>query len=243
MPGATRRDPAGSAAGLWDRVVALAERLEPADWSRPTPDADLTVRDVVEHVAGPSAPGPGASLLVRLRRAREMGVAVGIEPARGSTRNGPSHLVLGAACLDLYVHLHDLTMATDAPVDLEERSAEVEDASRQALRYAPYLFAAAGAADGQTLSLRLQGVPALDAGLAVRGGRGVWVPGEDRADGVVTATPAALILLLAGRADPRALRRRGTLEWSGAAGDTFVHRARLFPVSAERGRQLRGSTH
>lgn len=43
---------AETAAALWDRVIALADGLDEADWARPTPCAGWTVQDLLAHLSG-----------------------------------------------------------------------------------------------------------------------------------------------------------------------------------------------
>jgi hypothetical protein len=220
--------------GLWDRVILLAEQAEAADWGRPTPDPEMTIRDVVTHVAGPAArlagpDAPPAELLDALRRARDA-AAHRLDHHPGSPR------ATGAACLDLYVHAHDVAAGLGVPVDLDDDSPAVAEACRYLLGLAPALSARAGAAG-------------LRVGLPGTGTGGLWLPAEAEAEaearaitaeaetreitaeaetGAITATPAAFVLLLAGRGDPRRWRDRGALDWSGAAGEAFVTKARLY---------------
>lgn len=46
------RDEAGAAAALWDEIKALGESLGSDDWTRPTPCARWSVKDVFAHMAG-----------------------------------------------------------------------------------------------------------------------------------------------------------------------------------------------
>ncbi|HEY0485298.1 MAG TPA: maleylpyruvate isomerase N-terminal domain-containing protein [Mycobacteriales bacterium] len=216
---------------LWDRVIALAEQVSPADWSRPTPDPGLDVRGVVSHVAVAPPTRSPAQLLEELHRAREAYLAhlAAAERhlhghAHGHHRHHGHDRALGAACLDLYVHSHDLASALGVPVDLEEDSAAVREAYRYVLDLAPKLFTVrAGARAGDTLRLGVPGGHEEVAALPSRHG-----DGRPATDGTVTATPAALVLLLAGRGDPGLWRARGALEWSGESGEAFVARARLL---------------
>jgi hypothetical protein len=217
---------------LWDRVIALAEGADPADWSRPTPDPGLDVRGVVSHVAVAPPTGTPAQLLERLRQAREAYLAHLAQAERHLHGHGHGHhhhdhdVALGAACLDLYVHAHDLAGALGVPVDLGEDSPAVREAYRYVMGLAPKLFTVrAGAQAGDTLRLGAGGEQAEVEALPRRG-----APGELRPaiDGTVTATPAALVLLLAGRGDPGLWRARGALEWSGESGEAFVTKARLL---------------
>jgi hypothetical protein len=211
---------------LWDRVIDLAERAGATDWARPTPDPEMTVRDVVSHVASGTATGRTGTpeqLVQGLRLAR----AAHAErlAADAAAAHGPGHVhhAVGASCLDLYVHAHDLSTALGVPVDLDEDSPAVREAAHYLLHLAPRLLALrAGARAGDTLRV---GLPGDETQLTV-GREELWRP--DGAEGSVTATPAALVLLLAGRGDPGHWRARGALDWSGPSGEAFVQKARLY---------------
>lgn len=224
----TKQDAADSVMDLWDRVVALAEQVKPDDWSRPIPCLDLSVRGLVAHVAtatGANGADPSAQLLAELKAAREA------QAARMMALTGHQDRVLGASCLDMWVHTYDLATALDRPVDLDEDSPAVAEASRYLMRFAPQLFARGTAGeDGATLTIDMHGPLQHTATLALQGGRGLWSPDAARArDGdTVTATPAAFVLLLSGRGEPERWRDLGMLQWSGAGGAAFVHNARLF---------------
>jgi hypothetical protein len=243
-------DAARAVLTLWDRVISLAEQAQPLDWTRPTPDPDMTVRDVVSHVAAgtaiPAGPAVSAAELVeglRLARAEyEARLAAVTRHHDRHIDHDATHLrrQLGATCLDLYVHTHDLQAALGVPVDLDDDSPAVTEACQYLLGLTPHLFAGrAGAQEGQALRVGLPGMaqrgPVLAAAegatVTVADGRGLWRPdgvdGDD-AVGVVTAKPAAFVLLLAGRGDPGHWRDRGALEWSGDSGEAFVRKARLF---------------
>ncbi|HEV7826994.1 MAG TPA: maleylpyruvate isomerase N-terminal domain-containing protein [Mycobacteriales bacterium] len=214
---------------LWDRVIALAEGASPTDWSRPTPDPGLDVRGVVSHVAVAPPAGAPAQLLEGLHRAREAYLAHLAHAELHLHGHGHHHRhgqdrALGAACLDLYVHAHDLAGALGVPVDLDEDSPAIREACRYVMGLAPKLFTVrAGAQAGDTLRLGVPGALAEVAALPSR-------RGEERpaTDGTVTATPVALVLLLAGRGDPGLWRARGALEWTGESGEAFVTKARLL---------------
>jgi uncharacterized protein (TIGR03083 family) len=220
--------PAQSVLSLWDRVIALAEQAGATDWARPTPDPEMTVRDVVSHVAaGTAVPGGRAGTPEQLVAGLRLARAAHAErlAADAAAAHGPGHVhhAVGASCLDLYVHAHDLSTALGLPVDLEEDSPAVRAACRYLLHLAPRLLALrAGAQAGDTLRVGLGGA---ETELTV-GGAELWRP--DGADGSVTATPAALVLLLAGRGDPGQWRARGALDWSGSSGEAFVRKARLY---------------
>jgi hypothetical protein len=208
---------------LWDRVITLAERVAPGDWSRPTPDPDMSVRDVVTHVAA-GAPLLGrtpAELVDGLRLAREA-YASRLATVHGDPAD--HHLqsrALGASCLDLYVHAHDVASALGIPVDLDDASPAVAEACRYLMHLAPKLMSVrVRAQEGDSVRLALPGVGDREATA------GLWRP--DGADGSVVAKPAAFILLLAGRGDPGHWRARGALEWSGVSGEAFVQKARLL---------------
>ncbi|HEV7756465.1 MAG TPA: maleylpyruvate isomerase N-terminal domain-containing protein [Mycobacteriales bacterium] len=218
--------PAQAVLSLWDRVIALAEQAEATDWGRPTPDPEMTVRDVVGHVASGIAVGRTGTpdeLIEGLRLARAAHAERLAADAAAAHGPGHNHHAVGASCLDLYVHAHDLSTALGVPVDLTEDSPAVREAARYLLHLAPRLLALrAGAQTGDTLRV---GLPGAETELTV-GGAELWRP--DGADGSVTATPAALVLLLAGRGDPGHWRARGALDWSGSSGEAFVRKARLY---------------
>jgi hypothetical protein len=224
---------------LWDRVIALAEQAGPRDWTRPTPEPGMLVRDVVSHVAS-GVPVPARTpehLLEGLRRAREAYLAhlaaaeqhLHGHPHHGHHQQRHDH-ALGAACLDLYVHAHDLASALHVPVDLDDDSPAVREACHYLLHLAPKLFTVrAGAQEGDTLRLGVPGAEAADGRWATVEGLATATRLDRPAtDGSVTAKPAALVLLLAGRGDPGHWRARGALEWSGESGEAFVRRARLL---------------
>ena len=48
-----------------DRLLALVETLDPADWARPTACTLLTVRDMLAHQAGGYASGTGYREMIR----------------------------------------------------------------------------------------------------------------------------------------------------------------------------------
>lgn len=212
---------------LWDGLVVRAEALQDEDWSLPTQDRDMDVRDLVVHLATTGAarasPRGTAGLLRELRetrdqaRSRLVSLASTAEAAAGLEGNRDRRL-LGAHCLDLVVHCHDLAAAVGERLDLVDSPAAAE-ACRYVLPMAERLLARR-AGNG------LAAAPRLEVGRSVTGGPGTPWPGQEEA--VVTATPAALVLLLSGRSDPDEWRRRGALTWSGEAAESFVRRVRLF---------------
>jgi hypothetical protein len=218
--------PEAAVLSLWDRVIALAEQAGATDWTRPTPDPEMTVRDVVSHVAAGTAVGRAGTpdqLVEGLRLARAAHAERLAADAAAAHGPGHPHHAIGASCLDLYVHAHDLSTALGVPVDLDEDSPAVREACRYLLHLAPRLLAVrAGAQAGDTLRVGLPG----DETQVTVGSTELWRP--DCADGSVTATPAALVLLLAGRGDPGHWRARGALDWSGSSGEAFVRKARLY---------------
>lgn len=234
-------DAASPLIALWDGIIARAEMLQPVDWSRPTPCPGLDVRGLVTHVGTGPGIAPGQldgrpQLLRRLTTARaEQAARVAAlgaveAPTPGNRgENGYERRMLGAWCLDIYVHAYDLAAALGEPVKLDDRSPAVAEACGYLLRLTPHLFGTrCGAPEGATLRIALRGMPHADGTLRVVNGRGIWIPDVDAAADTVTATPAAYVLLLSGRGDPRRWRSAGALEWSGSTGEAFVATARLF---------------
>jgi uncharacterized protein (TIGR03083 family) len=213
--------PSEAVLGLWDRLIELAARVGPDDLVRSTPCPGADVRELLGHLAGvhggahlvSGSPGALADALraARAAQAAELAARAGSDRYRRLT---------GACCLDLWVHGYDLATAVGQPVDLEEDSVAVAEASRFVLGYLPGLLARASS-------------PGLGGPVRVelRGGRGLWRPGPDAggdAGGeVVTADPGVLLLLLSGRVTPERLRDQGGLEWSGPAAEAFVRTVRL----------------
>jgi uncharacterized protein (TIGR03083 family) len=52
MSGSEVVDRADAAGALWDRVIELADGLEPAAWARPTPCPGWSVQDMLAHLSG-----------------------------------------------------------------------------------------------------------------------------------------------------------------------------------------------
>ncbi|MDQ3708021.1 MAG: maleylpyruvate isomerase N-terminal domain-containing protein [Actinomycetota bacterium] len=222
----------------WDRLVALAEQIGPDDWQRPTPCPDSDVAGLVAHVAGPGAWQPAAAgaagdpvEALRGTRATQVGriAAVGGD-ASHPTEDGRGERMLRASCADLWVHTYDLTTGLGEDFDLDENSATLAQACQYLLGLTPALVASR-LAPGEAADLRvaLRGGVEHDRTLAVRNSQARW-DGSARAgsEHLVAATPAAFVLLLSGRGDPGQLRNSGVLEWSGAHGEAFVRRARLY---------------
>lgn len=233
---------AGTAlAETWDRMVALAERIEPCDWSRPTPCPDLDVHALVAHVAtataDPGRAGTPERLLDGLRATRASQLSRSAawagpnpdKPGPGPASETRRQRMLGASCLDMWVHAYDLATALDEPLDLDADSPALQESCRYLLGLSPQLFALrTGADEGAGLRVTLRGRLTQRTALEVRDGRGVESSDRDAAGQAVTATPAAFVLLLSGRGDPQHWRDLGALEWSGSHGEAFVNRARLF---------------
>lgn len=206
---------------LWDGVVERAEQLQGDDWLRPTPDRDMDVRALVVHLTTtPPAhpPASSASLLEQLRATRDAqavrlsGLAEAADEAwRAGAETTRDHRLLRASALDMFVHAHDLSTALGHEPDLDDSAVAMESCH--------YLLPMLGHL-----------LPTREGDLAVRfdvPGVSSAAHGDAGAD-VVTATPAALVLLLSGRGDADEWRRRGALTWSGPAGEAFVRQARLF---------------
>jgi hypothetical protein len=223
------RDAARSVRQLWDDVIELSEQLRGDDWLRPTPDRDLDVCALVVHLAGATPTTSTAVLLEQLRAARDAqavrlaGLSVAADEAwRAGVETTRDQRLLRASCLDMFVHAHDLATALGHEPGLDNTPAAIE-ACRYLMPLVEHLLTTrvtgtmdgpADAAAGRSVRLEVPGV-----GRAPTGS-----PGAD----VVATTPAALVLLLSGRADPDEWRRRGAVTWSGPMGEAFVRRARLF---------------
>lgn len=224
---------------LWDRLLGLADGIGPDDWSRPTPAHGLDLRGLVGHLAGPevrravdpaAAPDPLAGLRAA-RRARQdeldgllraAGTGAATDDPRTSRR-------VDARCLDLWVHAHDLGSTLGTPTDLDDSTFAVHRSSTYLLRLLPTLAAPrlGTEVDRREVRVRVRGLDAPEAVAAVRRGRGVWLPGDHRTGDEVSATPAALVLLLSGRVAPDVLRRHGALRWSGSVAEDLVRHARI----------------
>lgn len=206
--------------GLWDVADENVRSLAPADWARPLPDTGAGPADVAElaiHLTGVHYAGPetlrAALGAARHRALTQLGDRVAGDP------------VLGAQCLDMCLHVHDLTAALGAPADLRDHEPAAREACRLVLRVLPRLLVAAVGAGDATLRL------AVRAGddRAVHVTHGAVVPGgTDEAADAVEIDPGGLLLLLTGRRDAESLRAAGALDWSGPVADAFVHRARLL---------------
>src|ERR1700761_5947959 len=97
-------DAARSLLDLWNGVAGTVAALVPADLARSTPDPATDVGALGAHLAGP--PGPG-SLAARVTAARD-------DAARRLAGRTAGDRVLGAHCLALWVHAHDLAAALPA---------------------------------------------------------------------------------------------------------------------------------
>ncbi|HWN29715.1 MAG TPA: hypothetical protein VNP37_22315 [Actinomycetospora sp.] len=206
--------------GLWDVADENVRALAPGDWARPLPGAGTGPADVAElaiHLTGVHYAGP-ETLRAALGAARHRALTQLADRAVGDP-------VLGAQCLDMCLHVHDLTAALGAPADLRDHEPAAREACRLVLRVLPRLLVAAVGAGDATLRL------AVRAGddRAVHVTHGAVVPsGTDEAADAVEIDPGGLLLLLTGRRDAESLRAAGALDWSGPVADAFVHRARLL---------------
>lgn len=223
---------------LWDRAVGLAERVDRSQWSAPTPCAGLDVEGLVGHMAMATlATTPRDAgrdqLLTALRTARQhqraeiaaLGRAAGngAEPDRATAR------MLGAHCLDMWVHVYDLSTALGEPVDLDGDSAALAEACRMVLRFAPQLFTSrVGAAEGDALRISLRGGLDHEGTVRVQNGRAQWSADADGAVETVSGSAGAFVLLVSGRGGAHQWRAADALEWSGATGEAFVAKARLL---------------
>jgi len=232
-------EPAGSLVALWDRIAEAVPVLDADDRVRPTACPDTDVTGLAAHLAGAHWAGPDR-VRQALTAARDGAVRrVGSRPS--------GDRVLGADCLDLWVHAHDLDAATRAPLDLVRADAVALEACRLVVDLAPGLLRPAGAPAGALhLVVRRPGRDgtALVRTLAVGGGclaDGATSTGPSGArlaavdEGPVAGSAAstleidadALLLLLTGRRSAAALRAEGAADWAGGPAAAFVARARL----------------
>jgi len=206
--------------GLWDLTDEVMADLEPEDWNRPLPwagDGPADVAELAIHLTGVHYAGPD-----RLRAAVGAARHRALSQLGGRTAGDP---VLGAQCLDMCLHVHDLTGAVGTPADLRDHEPAAREACRLVLRVLPRLLVAAVGADDATLRVAVR----LGDDRAVHVTHGTVVPGRagDATDDV-EIDPGGLLLLLTGRRDAESLRDAGALSWSGPAAEAFVHRARLL---------------
>src|SRR5690349_13890774 len=109
--------------------------LTPQDWNRTLPRAGDGPTDVAElaiHLTGVHYAGPD-----RLRAAVGAARRRALTQLGGRTTGDP---VLGAQCLDMCLHVHDLTAAVGAPTDLREHEPAAREACRLVLRVLPRLL-------------------------------------------------------------------------------------------------------
>jgi hypothetical protein len=208
---------------LWDTTAAHVAELDDTDWGRPVadgvPGSDVT--GLVTHLTGVHYAGPD-----RLREA----IGTVHDHAVGTLRSTPpSARVLAAQCLDMCLHTHDLSAAARQPFDLETSEAAALAACRLVIPMTPRLLVAAGARDAAVRLVVRPGAdraPVVDRTVRVHDGAPSTDPDDGGSD-TVDVTAAALLLVLAGRADADALAARGLASWSGGTAERFVHRARL----------------
>jgi hypothetical protein len=219
-------DAAQAVLELWGVAEEAVDGLDAGDWTRPAPGAEPTVGDLVAHLGGVHGgvhfAGPDR-LRASLGEARRR-TALRLDGRTAGDR------VLGADCLDLCLHAHDLTTALAAPVDLADHAAATVEACRLVIDVAPRLLVAALGARDATVRLVVRRpdaarTVALERTVHVVGGR-CSGPTDAEPD-VVEIDADALLLLLAGRRRAEALAATGAAAWTGDAADAFVHRARL----------------
>ena len=134
-----------------------------------------------------------------------------------------------ARCFDVWVHLQDLNEALERPVDSDDRSPGATAAALFVLNVVPWMYAKrVGAPEGSTMRLQVGPPVDHDRVVQITNGRAAWHDDVDAGDCVVTATPAALTLLLAGRGSPQRWRDAGVLSWAGSRGSDFVELAGMF---------------
>lgn len=204
---------------LWDVTEDAVGAMAPPDWARRTPCPDMDVTDLVMHLAGVHYAGPD--------RLREGLVAGRARTAHRLADRTAGDRVLGAHCLDLCLHAHDLTSALGDPVDLAAHAPAALEACRLVVDVAPRLLVAALGGRDATVRLVVHGADGgLERTIHVVEGHTAPPAGDAAAD-VLEVEAGALLLLLAGRRDADALEAAGAARWSGSAADAFVHRARL----------------
>jgi hypothetical protein len=213
---------------LWSRLVGLGERIGTADWGRPTPCRGTDVRGLIDHLVG-AAGAVGSSprdQLLAAGSAQRRVLGRLLERADDPAAAPPARLqrVLGATCLDLWVHAVDLARGLGEPVD--EDAPGLDAACSYALGLAPLLVARGAGHDGAALRILIDGEVPHDAVLRADG-RGRWDDTATTVPNVVRVTAAGLVLLLSGRIDPATLRDTGALAWEGAQAEAFVRDTRL----------------
>ncbi|MDD7964766.1 hypothetical protein [Actinomycetospora lemnae] len=219
-------DTAAAVLGLWESAEDAVDGMAADDWTRDAPGPEPTVGDLVAHLAGEhggvhyAAPARLRSSLAGARHREALRMA-------GLDAGDP---VLGASCLDLCLHAHDLRTALGLPVDLAEHAPAVLAAARLVVDLAPRLLVAAVGprAASVRLVVRAPGDDAavLDRTVHVVDGHPA-APDRDTPPDVVDVDADALLLLLAGRRPAEALAADGAAAWSGPAADALVHRAPL----------------
>ncbi|GAA4859735.1 hypothetical protein GCM10023203_03430 [Actinomycetospora straminea] len=214
--------------GLWETAEDAVDGMAADDWTRDAPGPEPTVGDLVAHLAGDhggvhyAAPSRLRTSLADARHREALRMA-------GLDVDDP---VLGASCLDLCLHAHDLRTALGLPVDLAEHAPAVLAAARLVVDLAPRLLVAAVGprAASVRLVVRAPGRDGADAAVLDRTVHvvdGHPAPARDTAPDVVDVDADALLLLLAGRRPAEAFAADGAASWSGAAADALVHRAPL----------------
>jgi hypothetical protein len=142
--------------------------------------------------------------------------------------------VLGAQCLDMCLHGHDLARALDRPFDLGSYEPAALEACRLLVGVTPRLLVAAlGAAGSRDAAVRLlvrpgrDRPPVVDRTVRLRDGHPAEEGPTDARTDTVDVTAVGWLLLLSGRQDAEGLAAEGQAGWSGDAADRLVHRARL----------------
>lgn len=205
----------------------------PDDWQ---PPADMAPLDVwTERGVAARRSWSPAELLAELHAARDGHVARlqatqdWDEATQGPVGPTTQAGLFAVRCFDLWVHLQDLHLALDQPVDAPDVTAAAQAGHGYVLNLVPWLFGKrAGAPEGATMRVTLGPPLDHDSVLRVVDGRARWDPGADAGSDAVTADPAGFTLLAAGRGTPQQWQQAGLLDWSGDLGSQFVERARLF---------------
>lgn len=219
--------------GLQSALNGSPQPAPPAGFQAPA-DADIFTAAMAPAIAARSRWTP-AQRLDELQRAGDAHVALLAavedwnEPTVGPSGPTTQLGLYVARCFDVWVHLQDLNEALGRPVDTDDRSPAATAAALFVLNTVPWMYAKrAGAPEGSTMRLQVGPPVGHDRVVQITNGRAAWHDDADPGDCVVTATPSALTLLLAGRGSAPRWRDAGVLSWAGPRGGEFVERAGMF---------------
>lgn len=209
---------------LWDVTDDAVAHLEPEDWALPlvpsgSPGAVASalldtggtdVTDLVTHLTGVHYAGPD-----RLREA----LAEAHERAeRSALTSEPSGRVLGARCLDMCLHTHDLHEALGIELDADVAGPAALEACRLVSEFVPRLLArSARRATCLRLLVRARPGGPVEIDRTVRVGDGAALPTAE-----VDADADAFLMLLTGRRPAGELAAQGRVAWSGRTAASLV---------------------